>query len=365
MSEFNKILCCLCGISIEPNNAAMCTTCLQLEYDITKEIDKVITLIQCSKCNRYHVKQDQWNFYDLESQHLLSFLLKKVPNLSNNNTNKNAIKILNASFIWTEPHSKRLKILLEFQKDIDNNITIKTKVIIEYVIINKQCLDCIREATDHTWGGLIQLRQFCGHKKVFYQLESELLTSKLYNLMINIEIKKDGLDFYFKTKNQADRVVNFINSVLPTKTITSKKLVSANEQSHTAKIEHVIHMEIIPLYKGDLVIIPKEYYGSYELMLVSKMSSSVHLINPVTLETCAITALKFFSKPFVPIMLATKQLIPFVVLDIHPIEPPSGSRVDANCGVLAEAEVISSKEYCIDEYTSYCIASTFMLASDN
>ena len=39
MSSFSTIACCLCGTSIEPNEAAMCLVCLRSEVNITEGIE--------------------------------------------------------------------------------------------------------------------------------------------------------------------------------------------------------------------------------------------------------------------------------------------------------------------------------------
>lgn len=100
-----KILCCLCGTSIEPNSAAMCIECLRAQVDITGGIERTGEVVQCRKCERWHIKQDQWTFHELESAGLMSACLRKIAGLS---TGK--MKLINASWVWTEPHSDRLKI---------------------------------------------------------------------------------------------------------------------------------------------------------------------------------------------------------------------------------------------------------------
>jgi hypothetical protein len=136
----------------------------------------------------------------------------------------------------------------------------------------------------------------------------------------------------------------------------SKKLVSRNIHESTAKNEHSINVEIAPLNRGDLVVTSKSdnITGSAEILLVNKMSSSLHLINPSTLNHAEVNAGKYFAKPLLP-LLTLRHLVPFVVLDITPIMPhllPASAqkRMAFNegmsmatmrgiDGVLAEAEV--------------------------
>jgi nonsense-mediated mRNA decay protein 3 len=48
---------------------------------------------------------------ELESKELLSFCLRRVRGL-------NKVRLVDASFVWTEPHSRRLKLKLTVQKEV-------------------------------------------------------------------------------------------------------------------------------------------------------------------------------------------------------------------------------------------------------
>ena len=204
----SKILCCLCGVSIIPNEAAMCMDCLRSEVDITSDFNKDYEIVQCRKCDRFCVSRDHWAHHELESSSLLAVCLRKIQGL-------NHIKVLDAKWIWTEPHSMRLKINVTVQRAVlDEKLEIKQNLEVNYVIKNKQCLDCIREATEHTWGALVQVRQRRANKSTLCVLEGIILKSGLQHTMINIEVVREGLDFYFRSKNQADKVVDLISSTI-------------------------------------------------------------------------------------------------------------------------------------------------------
>lgn len=100
-------LCCECGIVIEPNPANMCVGCLRSQVDITEGIPKQATLHFCRGCERYLQPPGEWVQCALESRELLSLCLKKLKGL-------NRVKLIDASFLWTEPHSKRIKVLTLF-----------------------------------------------------------------------------------------------------------------------------------------------------------------------------------------------------------------------------------------------------------
>ncbi|CBI28630.3 unnamed protein product, partial [Vitis vinifera] len=67
-----SVLCCKCGIPMTPNAANMCVKCLRSEIDITEGLQK---------------------------------------------HNLNKVRLIHAEFIWTEPHSKRIKVKLRVQKE--------------------------------------------------------------------------------------------------------------------------------------------------------------------------------------------------------------------------------------------------------
>jgi len=56
--------------------------------------------------------QTRWVAPEWESAELLAMCLKKLKGMK-------AIRLLDAQFIWTEPHSRRIKIKLEIQKEIE------------------------------------------------------------------------------------------------------------------------------------------------------------------------------------------------------------------------------------------------------
>ena len=51
----------------------------------------------------------------LESRQLLALCLKRIKGL-------NKVNLVDAGFIWTEPHSKRVKVKLVIQKEVIGNL---------------------------------------------------------------------------------------------------------------------------------------------------------------------------------------------------------------------------------------------------
>ena len=66
---------------------------------------------------------------------MLSLLLKKIKGL-------NRAKILKAGFIWTEPHSKRIRVKLTIEKELNNKTKMEQTFVTEFIEVYVQCDDC-------------------------------------------------------------------------------------------------------------------------------------------------------------------------------------------------------------------------------
>ena len=65
--------------------------------------------------------------------------------------------------------------------------------------------------------------------------------------ILNIELSKNGMDFYFLTASSASNFTNFLARILPTRTKHTQKLVSADSHSNTANIKHTYSCDIVPI----------------------------------------------------------------------------------------------------------------------
>jgi nonsense-mediated mRNA decay protein 3 len=88
----------------------MCVNCIRNEVDITEGIPKQVTLHFCRNCERYLQPPQIWVKAELESRELLALCLKKLKGLGK-------VRLVDAGFIWTEPHSRRVRVKLTIQKE--------------------------------------------------------------------------------------------------------------------------------------------------------------------------------------------------------------------------------------------------------
>lgn len=107
----HMVLCADCGTPIQPNNANLCLSCLRNSVDITESVPKQATVNFCRNCERYLSPPSSWVPAQLESRELLAICLRKLKGLSK-------VRLIDAGFVWTEPHSKRLRVKLTVQKEV-------------------------------------------------------------------------------------------------------------------------------------------------------------------------------------------------------------------------------------------------------
>ena len=110
MMTYSKIVCCICSALIEANIKGMCETCARSEINITDGITKEGLLYYCKGCDRYLRPPWVRCGSSLDSNEMMAMCLGKIKGL-------NKVKLVNSSFIWTEPHSKIIKIKLTVQKE--------------------------------------------------------------------------------------------------------------------------------------------------------------------------------------------------------------------------------------------------------
>lgn len=174
------ILCYRCGASIAPNALNLCVGCVSAEVDIGEEIARHSTLSCCPKCRKYLVPPSAWVAADWESKEQLALCLKRLRGLAR-------VKVCDAGFLYSEEHSKRLRIRLQIEKEVNDGAVVKQELVVEVQILSHICEKCQRfEAKDY-WRAVVQVRQKTAHKKTFYLLEQLILKANAHSQTINIK----------------------------------------------------------------------------------------------------------------------------------------------------------------------------------
>ncbi|KAI9883042.1 MAG: hypothetical protein M1823_005192 [Watsoniomyces obsoletus] len=330
------ILCYNCGAPIDGTTSAgaLCYDCVKLTVDITDGVQREAVLQICRDCDRWLQPPNQWIVAALESRELLALCLRKLRGLSK-------LRVIDASFIWTEPHSRRIKVKITIQQEAFQGTILQQTFEVEYVVGYQQCPDCAKSYTANTWRAVVQVRQKVSHKRTFLYLEQLILKQGAHRDTLNIKETKDGLDFFFSQRNHAEKFVDFLSSVAPVRSKKSQELISTDVHSSTKSYKFTFSVELIPICKDDLVALPiklAQSIGSITpLVLCYRVGTSINVMDPNTLQTADISSPIYWRTPFGG-LADVRELVEFIVMDIEPIGPSKGRFV------LAEATVARASD---------------------
>ncbi|KAL6503958.1 hypothetical protein OROGR_025881 [Orobanche gracilis] len=335
-----SVLCCKCGILMQPNAANMCAKCLRSEIDITEGLQKQATVIHCPECDCYLHPPRTWIKAQLESKELLTFCVKKLKNL-------NTVRVVHAEFIWTEPHSRRIKVKLKVQKEVLNGAILEQAFTAEYTVQDQLCESCSRvQANPDQWEASVQLRQHVSHRRTFFYLEQLILKHDAAKDAIKIKQVDHGIDFFFGKRSHGLKFVDFVGKVAPVKTRNDKQLVSQDMKSNNYTYKFTFSVEISPICREDLICLPPKValgLGNFgPLVICNKVTNCISLLDPFTLGQKFLDSNQYWRSSF-KALLSSKQLVEYVVLDVEPVSN------DVNIGglkyVLADAQVARVSDF--------------------
>jgi len=89
-----------------------------------------------------------WINCDPESPELLALCLRNIKGLKK-------VKLIDSGFVWTEPHSKRIKVKLTIQKEVLDRTLLKQTFVVEFMVNNQQCEECKKTYTPHLWNSIV------------------------------------------------------------------------------------------------------------------------------------------------------------------------------------------------------------------
>ncbi|KAM4099024.1 hypothetical protein ACJW30_07G123800 [Castanea mollissima] len=334
------VLCCKCGIPMAPNAANMCVKCLRSEVDITEGLQKHVIIMHCPECNSYLQPPRTWIKAQLESKELLTFCVKRLKNL-------NKVRLVHAEFIWTEPHSKRIKVKLKVQKEVLNGAILEQSYVVEYVQQEHMCESCSRvQANPDQWVAAVQLRQHVSHRRTFFYLEQLILKHGAAASAIKINQMEQGIDFFFSNRSHGVKFVEFIGKVAPMKSRNDKQLVSHDIKSNNYNYKYTFSVEICPICREDLICLPLKVAASLgnlgPLVICTKVTNSIALLDPLTLRISYLDADQYWRLPFKS-LLTSRQLVEYIVLDVEITS--SEVNVGGSKYVLADAQVARVSDF--------------------
>jgi len=355
-STLLQIPCCLCGTPITPNAANQCSTCLASQFDLASILSRGpggshhIEVHQCRRCRRYEMAENakRWEYADPESPELLRLCLKRIPALQQGSkggaeqhlqqAGVSKIHLVDASWVWTEPHSMRLKVRLTVRAELAGGVNIQQRCAVELVVQWKQCPECNREFTNRTWHAVVQLRQKRSDgasRRGLVLLEAALAKNPdVRRHVLSVDPSRHGFDFYFLSLHHARLFASYIARIAPMRIKTTQKLVSTDVKSNTANLKHTVTCDVVPLCRDDLIIVDKRVssgggggagYLSGQLCLVDRMSTSVHLVNASPARSAPIDQCfadiypdnYWRGEKHYRVLFSSTRLTKFVVLDVE------------------------------------------------
>ncbi|XP_038974173.1 60S ribosomal export protein NMD3-like [Phoenix dactylifera] len=311
------VLCCICGVPMAPNPANMCVRCLCSRVDITEGLTRHATVVHCPECRSYLKHAGTWVRADLEAKELLAFCLQRLESLTR------LVRFVHAEFVWTEPHSKRLRLKLRVQREALHGAILEQSHLVEFTVHDHLCPDCSRaQANPDQWSAAVQLRQHVAHRRTFFFLELLILRHGAAAHAVRIAKADRGLDFFFGSRSHAVKFVEFICGVVPVRSSSGsdKQLVSHDPKSNIYNYKHTFSVEICPICREDLICLPPKAAQALgnlgPLVICTKISNSVTLLDPFTLRSAFLDASQYWRAPF-RALLSSRQLVEYIVLDVE------------------------------------------------
>lgn len=308
-----QILCCQCGTPTPPNPSNICIACIRTQVDITEGIQKQAYLQFCKSCERYLQPPNYWVSCALESKELLALCLKRLKGLAKTH-------LVDAGFVWTEPHSKRIKVKLTIQQEVLNSTKLQQTFVVDFIVQGQMCDDCHRREAKDFWKAVVQIRQKASHKKTFYYLEQLIIKHNIHSNCLNINQVHEGLDFYYSNKQHSRRMVDFLNTVVPCRMKTSERLISHDIHNNSYNYKNTFSVELASVCKNDIVCLPIKVARSHgnisQISVCYKVTSNLHLVDPFTGKTAELTTAAYWRSPFSS-LCGLKQLADFTVLDVE------------------------------------------------
>ena len=315
MMTYSKIVCCLCSAVIDANPRGTCEACFRKSLSIKTSIPTEFEIIFCKECKRFlrppYVKIDR------ESADMMKLCLSRIKSYDKK------VKIIDSNFIYTEPHSKLIKIKVTLEKEVEKNL-ITQSLVIDFKEKWLLCRDCQKIQTPHIWASCVQIRQRVPHKKTMLYLEQIILHNKMQKKALDFQETNDGFDFFFATRREGEVFSNWLATVVPAKITYTKKYVSLSTSTFTYLVD------IANVAKYDLFILSKDSCtklgGIGPLLVCTRLSSRTIFIDPRTFNYLYLDGNTFFKYTFKS-FCNSNQLTEFLILDVY-------EEVDYNFGKI-------------------------------
>jgi len=169
----------------------------------------------------------------------------------------------------------------------------------------------------------VQVRQKCTHKKTMFYLEQMILKHKVHTTTNFIKQVHGGIDFYYGQKNDACKMVDFLQAVLPMRYQTAQELMTHDPHNNTYDYKHTYSVEIVPICKDNVVCLPKKLAHALgnisQVCVCLRVAQSIQLIDPHTGQTADVPSNVYWRDPFNS-LCQSNQFVEYTVIDIDAID---------------------------------------------
>ena len=258
-----------------------CNNCLKSRVDITEGLPREGSIQRCRGCGRYLDPPKRWVACESETRELMAVCLKRIKGLT-------SVKLIDASFLWTEPHSRRIKVKLTIQKEAYTDVVLQQVFAVELKVENYHCADCHKVAASgkdqSAWEAVLQLRQRVDHKRTFYLLEQLILKHGAHTHVANIKEVPDGMDFFFHEQRHMRKLVDFIKTMVPCRMKGGgERVISEDLKNNKVQKKTASCLEIVPACKDDLLVLHPRQHSALgcmgPLVLVLSVASALRVVD--------------------------------------------------------------------------------------
>ena len=85
-----------------------------------------------------------------------------------------------------------------------------------------------------------------------------MLKTEINKTAIKIVQELNGMDFFFASKNLAQKLVDFFAAMVPHKNKISRELVSHDTKNNSYNYKYTYYVEIPKINKDDIVVLPRK-----------------------------------------------------------------------------------------------------------
>ncbi|KAK2496800.1 hypothetical protein MC885_012497 [Smutsia gigantea] len=174
--------------------------------------------------------------------------------------------------------------------------------------------------------------------KTFYYLDQLILKYGMYQNTLRIKEIHDGLDFYYSSKQHAQKMIQGLTEV------------SQDIHNNTYNYKSTFSVEIVPVCKDNGVCLSPKLAQSLgnmnQICVCIRVTSASHLIDPNTLQVADIDRSIFWSHPFNS-LCHPKQLEEFILMDcsiVRDLKCSAGTGITSKKHTLGEVWVRKTSE---------------------